>query len=134
MCFSATNQWFVPAVRGDIPPGCAAYGFVCDGTRILVFGGMVEYGKYSNELYELQASRWEWKRLKPKNPRTGPAPCPRLGKETEYSCHNIFFLKKFFLFKSQMKILDVHDQRVAELCAFLDLLIYPYILISPDKA
>ncbi|KAL4225895.1 Host cell factor 2 [Mactra antiquata] len=76
---TATNQWFVPAVRGDIPPGCAAYGFVCDGTRILVFGGMVEYGKYSNELYELQASRWEWKRLKPKNPRTGNPPCPRLG-------------------------------------------------------
>ncbi|XP_053378381.1 host cell factor 1-like isoform X2 [Mercenaria mercenaria] len=76
---TATNQWFVPAVRGDIPPGCAAYGFVCDGTRILVFGGMVEYGKYSNELYELQASRWEWKRLKPKNPRTGLPPCPRLG-------------------------------------------------------
>ena len=77
--FSATNQWFVPAVRGDIPPGCAAYGFVCDGTRILVFGGMVEYGKYSNELYELQASRWEWKRLKPKPPKNGPPPCPRLG-------------------------------------------------------
>ncbi|XP_052780267.1 host cell factor 1-like isoform X2 [Mya arenaria] len=76
---TATNQWFVPAVRGEIPPGCAAYGFVCDGTRILVFGGMVEYGKYSNELYELQASRWEWKRLKPKNPRTGLPPCPRLG-------------------------------------------------------
>jgi hypothetical protein len=44
----------VPPVKGDIPPGCAAYGFVVDGTRILIFGGMVEYGKYSNELYELQ--------------------------------------------------------------------------------
>ncbi|XP_041349978.1 host cell factor 1-like isoform X2 [Gigantopelta aegis] len=76
---TTTNQWFVPAVRGDIPPGCAAYGFVCDGTRILIFGGMVEYGKYSNELYELQASRWEWKRLKPKPPKNGPPPCPRLG-------------------------------------------------------
>lgn len=53
---AATNQWFVPAVRGDIPPGCAAYGFACDGTRLLVFGGMVEYGKYSNDLYELQVS------------------------------------------------------------------------------
>ena len=52
----ATNQWFVPPVKGDIPPGCAAYGFVVDGTRILVFGGMVEYGKYSNELFELQVS------------------------------------------------------------------------------
>lgn len=40
--------------KGDVPPGCAAYGFVVEGTRLLVFGGMVEYGKYSNELYELQ--------------------------------------------------------------------------------
>ena len=80
MFISATNQWFVPQVKGDIPPGCAAYGFVCDGTRLLVFGGMVEYGKYSNELYELQASRWEWKRLKPKPPKNGANyPCPRLG-------------------------------------------------------
>ena len=47
---SATNQWFVPAVRGDIPPGCAAYGFICDGTRLIIFGGMVEYGRYSNEV------------------------------------------------------------------------------------
>ena len=77
--FAATNQWFVPSTKGDIPPGCAAYGFVVDGTRIFVFGGMVEYGKYSNELYELQASRWEWKRLKPKPPKHEPPPCPRLG-------------------------------------------------------
>ncbi|XP_070967618.1 host cell factor 1a isoform X2 [Oncorhynchus clarkii lewisi] len=76
---TATNQWFIPAVRGDIPPGCAAYGFVCDGTRLLVFGGMVEYGKYSSDLYELQASRWEWKKLKAKSPKNGPPPCARLG-------------------------------------------------------
>ena len=70
----------MPPVKGDIPPGCAAYGFVVDGTRILIFGGMVEYGKYSNELYELQASRWEWKRLRPKPPSKGQGmPCPRLG-------------------------------------------------------
>ncbi|KAK4805143.1 hypothetical protein QYF61_004934 [Mycteria americana] len=62
---------------GGHPPRCAAYGFVCDGTRLLVFGGMVEYGKYSNDLYELQ--RWEWKRLKAKTPKNGPPPCPRLG-------------------------------------------------------
>ena len=55
--FPATNQWFVPPVKGDIPPGCAAYGFVVDGTRILIFGGMVEYGKYSNELFELQVCK-----------------------------------------------------------------------------
>lgn len=76
---TTTNQWFVPPVKGDIPPGCAAYGFVCDGTRLLVFGGMVEYGKYSNELYELQASKWEWKRLKPRPPKNQSPPCPRLG-------------------------------------------------------
>ena len=40
---------------------------------------MVEYGKYSNELYELQASRWEWKRLTPRPPKNHSAPCPRLG-------------------------------------------------------
>uniref|UniRef100_A0A023F048 Putative host cell transcription factor hcfc1 n=1 Tax=Triatoma infestans TaxID=30076 RepID=A0A023F048_TRIIF len=76
---TATNQWFIPSMKGDIPPGCAAYGFVVDNTRILVFGGMVEYGKYSNELYELQASRWEWKRLRPRMPKYAPPPCPRLG-------------------------------------------------------
>ncbi|KAM3927006.1 host cell factor 2 isoform 1-T1 [Leptodactylus fuscus] len=76
---TATNQWFLPAVRGDIPPGCAAHGFVCDGTRVLVFGGMVEYGRYSNDLYELQASRWLWKKLKPYPLPSGSLPCPRLG-------------------------------------------------------
>ncbi|KAF2354893.1 Kelch repeat type 1 [Trinorchestia longiramus] len=76
---TATNQWFVPPVKGEVPPGCAAYGFIVDGTRILVFGGMVEYGKYSNELFELQASRWEWRKMKTKAPMNGPPPCPRLG-------------------------------------------------------
>lgn len=64
VCFNlATNQWFLPAVRGDIPPGCAAHGFVCDGSRILVFGGMVEYGRYSNDLYELQVCGMFFKHL-----------------------------------------------------------------------
>ncbi|KAK1906646.1 Host cell factor 2 [Dissostichus eleginoides] len=76
---TVSKQWFLPAVRGDIPPGCAAHGFVCDGTRILVFGGMVEFGKYTNSLYELQASRWLWKKLKPRAPRNGLPPCPRIG-------------------------------------------------------
>lgn len=76
---TATNQWFVPPLKGDVPPGCAAYGFVVDGTRLIVFGGMVEFGKYSNQVYELLASRWEWKRVKPRPPKNGPPPCPRLG-------------------------------------------------------
>ncbi|KAF7658350.1 hypothetical protein LDENG_00013990, partial [Lucifuga dentata] len=76
---TVSKQWFLPAVRGDIPPGCAAHGFVCEGTRILVFGGMVEFGKYTNNLYELQASRWLWKKLKPRAPRNDLPPCPRIG-------------------------------------------------------
>ncbi|XP_036433525.1 host cell factor 2 [Colossoma macropomum] len=76
---TVSKQWFLPAVRGDIPPGCAAHGFACEGTRILVFGGMVEFGKYSNSLYELQASRWLWKKLKPRSPKNGLPPCPRIG-------------------------------------------------------
>ncbi|XP_035801666.1 host cell factor 2 isoform X2 [Amphiprion ocellaris] len=40
---------------------------------------MVEYGKYTNSLYELQASRWLWKKLKPRAPRNGSPPCPRIG-------------------------------------------------------
>ncbi|XP_028810849.1 host cell factor 2-like [Denticeps clupeoides] len=76
---TVTRQWFLPAVRGDIPPGCAAHGFACEGTRILVFGGMVEFGKYSSCLYELQASRWLWKKLKPRPPKNADPPCPRIG-------------------------------------------------------
>ncbi|XP_054746581.1 host cell factor-like isoform X3 [Anastrepha obliqua] len=76
---SVTNQWFVPAMRGEVPPGCAAYGFVVVGTRMFVFGGMIEYGKYSNELYELQATKWEWRKMHPELPENGSAPCPRLG-------------------------------------------------------
>ncbi|XP_041636513.1 host cell factor 2 isoform X2 [Cheilinus undulatus] len=76
---TVSKQWFLPAVRGDIPPGCAAHGFVCEGTRILVFGGMVEFGKYTNSIYELQASRWLWKKLKPRAPKNGSLPCPRIG-------------------------------------------------------
>ena len=72
---TATNQWFAPPVRGDVPSGCAAFGFVCDGVRLLVFGGMMEYGRYSNDLYELLASRWEWRRLTP----LGTTPCARIG-------------------------------------------------------
>lgn len=33
-----------------------------------------------DEMYSLfQASKWEWKKLKPKPPKAGPPPCPRLG-------------------------------------------------------
>ncbi|KAG8578341.1 hypothetical protein GDO81_010458 [Engystomops pustulosus] len=40
---------------------------------------MVEYAEYNNDLYELQASRWLWKKLKPHALPSGSLPCPRLG-------------------------------------------------------
>ncbi len=67
-------------MKGDVPPGCAAYGFTTDGNRCWVFGGMMEYGKYSNDLYELKVATWEWRRIKPRPPKNGdPLPRPRLG-------------------------------------------------------
>ncbi|KAH8283396.1 hypothetical protein KR054_008842 [Drosophila jambulina] len=77
---TVTNQWYVPVLKGDVPNGCAAYGFVVEGTRMFVFGGMIEYGKYSNDLYELQATKWEWRKMYPESPDGGGmSPCPRLG-------------------------------------------------------
>ncbi|XP_034112127.1 host cell factor isoform X1 [Drosophila albomicans] len=76
---TVSNQWYVPVLKGDVPNGCAAYGFVVEGTRMFVFGGMIEYGKYSNELYELQATKWEWRKMYPESPDNGLPPCPRLG-------------------------------------------------------
>ena len=69
----------MPAVKGDVPPGSAACGFVVYGATILMFGGMVAHGIFSNELYELQAINWEWKKLKLPPPLHGQAPCPRIG-------------------------------------------------------
>ncbi|CAF4356356.1 unnamed protein product, partial [Rotaria sordida] len=34
---------------------CAVFGFASDDTPILVFGGMVEYGKYLSDLYKLNS-------------------------------------------------------------------------------
>ncbi|VDP13398.1 unnamed protein product [Onchocerca flexuosa] len=90
---TATNQWFVPAVKGEVPPGCAAYGIICNGTRIYLFGGMVEYGRYSADLYELQASKWEWKRLRPRPPKTGqPPPCARLGHSFTLASNQVCYI------------------------------------------
>lgn len=69
-------------MKGEVPPGCAAYGFTTDGqNRVFVFGGMVEYGKYSNDLYEMKVATWEWKLVRPKIPKNSsfPPPRPRLG-------------------------------------------------------
>ncbi|CAF3574227.1 unnamed protein product [Rotaria sordida] len=80
----ATNQWFQPLTKGDIPTGCAAFGFATDGARILVFGGMIEYGKYSADLWELNPITWQWKKIKARPPRTSSLPCARLGHTLTY--------------------------------------------------
>ncbi|WKY06448.1 hypothetical protein Q1695_006551 [Nippostrongylus brasiliensis] len=90
---TTTKQWFVPSVRGEVPSGCAAYGIVCNGTHIFTFGGMVEYGRYTNDLYELQASRWEWRKLRPRPPRSGGSgPCPRLGHSFSLASNQICYV------------------------------------------
>ncbi|KAL6738471.1 hypothetical protein Aduo_012016 [Ancylostoma duodenale] len=90
---TTTKQWFIPSVRGEIPSGCAAYGIVCNITHIYMFGGMVEYGRYTNDLYELQASRWEWRKLRPRPPRSGGSgPCPRLGHSFSLASNQVCYL------------------------------------------
>jgi hypothetical protein len=54
---------------------------------------MVEYGKYSADLWELNPLTWQWKKIKAKPPRTSPLPCARLGKN--FNFHFIRFV--FFL-------------------------------------
>ncbi|XP_027205977.2 host cell factor [Dermatophagoides pteronyssinus] len=76
---TSTNQWFIPALKGDIPPGCAAYGITTDGNRVFIFGGMVEYGRYSNDLYELKVATWEWKKIRARTSKNVEPPRARLG-------------------------------------------------------
>lgn len=69
----------MPDVKGDVPPGCAAYGLVSDDTRVITFGGMIEYGRYSNDLHQLSIANWEWKKLNPSVKNGHSLPSPRLG-------------------------------------------------------
>ena len=89
MVYSTENgNWFQPNCNGDVPLGVAAHGMIADGTRIIIHGGMQEFGKMSNTMVELQASKWEWRKLNQeptppseKHPK-GEIPCPRM-------CHRI---------------------------------------------
>jgi len=74
-----TNHWTNPAVKGDIPPGRAAYGIATEGSKVFIHGGMVEYGGYSRDLYQLDTNIWEWKLLKPRAGKNGSVPSPRIG-------------------------------------------------------
>lgn len=41
----------MPKVTGKIHPGTANFGMVIYNNIIIIFGGMVEYGMYTNDLY-----------------------------------------------------------------------------------
>jgi len=67
LVYSTENgNWFQPSTNGQVPSGVAAFGMAADGTRIIIHGGMQEYGRLTNSMYELQASKWEWKKLEQK--------------------------------------------------------------------
>lgn len=83
---ASTQQWFVPECKGDVPPGSAAYGMAVVGAestspRVVIFGGMIEYGKYSNDLYSLKLTNWEWRKLASDVDKASMPnyPSPRLG-------------------------------------------------------
>ena len=70
---------------------------------------MVEYGKYSSDLWELNPLTWQWKRVKAKPPKTSPLPCSRLGTYQRLVFHLVIFISslghtftyadgKFYLF------------------------------------
>lgn len=123
---TATKQWFVPSTKGEIPPGCAAYGLVVDGTRLFAFGGMVEYGKYSNELYELQASKWHWKKIKHYSNKSNQVPCPRLG-------HSFTLVKKsIYLFGGLSNESDDPKRNVPKYLNDLHILDIPYKYVQSD--
>ncbi|KAI6218192.1 Kelch repeat type 1 and Kelch repeat type 2 and Fibronectin domain containing protein [Aphelenchoides fujianensis] len=71
--------WYKPSVRGELPPGLAAFGMCTDGLRIFIFGGMVDRNVYSNDLYELDARRWEYKHILPQNRQAPFLPEPRFA-------------------------------------------------------
>ncbi|PIC35583.1 hypothetical protein B9Z55_014896 [Caenorhabditis nigoni] len=73
------REWYVPQIRGQSPSPAAAFGATALGTKIYTFGGMIEYGKYTSEVYELQATRWEWRRMPTKTSGSDLAPAARLG-------------------------------------------------------
>lgn len=119
---TSNNQWYVPNMKGELPPGCAAYGFATDGSnRVLLFGGMLEFDKCSGDLFELRLNNWEWKRIKPKPPRDGnPPPQARFGHSFTYIDNRIYLfggLAKYTNYSKQNTFKYLNDLYVLELKA-----------------
>nr|XP_046914533.1 host cell factor 2-like [Dermatophagoides farinae] len=73
------NKWIWPKMTGDTPPGLAAYGMTNNATNVFVFGGMLEFCRYSTSLYQLKLTNWEWKKIIPFVEKNQESPCARLG-------------------------------------------------------
>lgn len=87
-----SNHWFTPILSGTIPDARAAAGLIVDQERLLLFGGMIEYGAQVSSLYELNLFSWKWRELEPQAPPQGPPPCPRM-------CHSLTMINdKAYLF------------------------------------
>jgi len=70
-----TNENIRFFTKGDIPPPRAAFGMTAIGSSILIFGGMGEYAKYRNDLYQLDTKGWVWHKIN----SFGQIPSPRIG-------------------------------------------------------
>ena len=58
---------------------------------------MIEYGKYSGDLWELNPITWHWKKIKPKLSKSSSLPCARLGKKFQFDVfyHFIFLFRTY---------------------------------------
>jgi len=45
------NLSFLPLFTGKVCPGVASFGMVINDDRVIIFGGMGEFGLYTNDLF-----------------------------------------------------------------------------------
>lgn len=86
----------MPDVRGNPPPRVAASALTTDGDRVYLFGGLLQNGTYSNELYELKVSNWEWRKVRPTTAHNIEPPKPRLGHSFTLVDNRIFLFGGLF--------------------------------------
>ncbi|KAL7026501.1 hypothetical protein ACKWTF_005046 [Chironomus riparius] len=83
------NLNFLPKYSGKICPGVACFGMVISDETIIIFGGMGEFGLYSNSLYTLNIKSWSWKKHNFPNKYL---PEPRIGHSFTISDDNKIYL------------------------------------------
>lgn len=71
------NKNILPMFEGrGACPGVAAFGMVKRHDKIIVFGGMLEYQVYTNDLYTLKINDWHWTKV---TNAIGEPPRARIG-------------------------------------------------------